>query len=75
MLWVYEIINIFTLTARGSTLDVRIYRRQILTTKVDPRAARVKVETSVSTLISHMATGYSLLHHADAYVIMRPFVA
>ena len=57
--------NIFILTARGSTLDVRIlrlqtsdsddkrrlksesdvYRRQILTTKVDPRAVRVNVLT------------------------------
>ena len=33
------IINIFTLTARGSTADV--CRRQILTSKVDPRAVRV----------------------------------
>ena len=32
--------KIFTLTVRGSTLD---YRRQILTTKVDPRAVRVKL--------------------------------
>ena len=27
---------------RGSTLDVRFYRRQILTSKVDPRAVRSK---------------------------------
>ena len=31
-------INIVILTVPGSTLDVRIYRRRILTTKVDPRA-------------------------------------
>ena len=34
-------INIFTLTVRGSTLDVRICRRQILRCEVDPRAVRV----------------------------------
>ena len=39
--------NIFTLPARGSTLVVRdrlsdVYRRQILTSKVDPLAVRVK---------------------------------
>ena len=33
--------NMFTLTARGSTLDV--YRRQILTTTVDPCAVKVNV--------------------------------
>ena len=36
-------INIVTLTVLGATLVVRIYRRQILTSKVDPRAARVKL--------------------------------
>ena len=37
------IINVFTFTERESTLVVRIWRlRQILTTKVDPRAVRVK---------------------------------
>ena len=36
------IINIFTLTMRGSILVVRICRRQILTTKVGPRIVRVK---------------------------------
>ena len=36
-----DIRNIFPLTARGTTLDVKIYRRQILTTKVDPCAVRV----------------------------------
>ena len=39
------IINMFTLTARASTLDFRksdAYRSQILTTKVDARAVRVK---------------------------------
>ena len=34
-------MNIFTLTVRGPTLD---YRRQILTTKVGPRAVRVNME-------------------------------
>ena len=34
------IIHIFTLTVRGLTLN---FRRQILTSKVDPRAIRVKV--------------------------------
>ena len=34
-------INMFTLTLRGSTLD--IHRRQILTTKVGPRAVRVNI--------------------------------
>ena len=41
-------INMFTLTVRRSTLVVRIvYRRQIPTTKVVPRAARVKIELEV----------------------------
>ena len=31
-----------TLTARGSTLDVMIWR-QIMTSKVDPRAERIKI--------------------------------
>ena len=35
-----DIINSFTLTLRGLILDV--YRRQILTTKVDPRAVKVE---------------------------------
>ena len=30
-----------TLSARGSTLEV--YRRQILTSKIDPRTVRVKI--------------------------------
>ena len=34
----------FTLTVRESTLDVRIYRRQILTTIVDIRAVRINPE-------------------------------
>ena len=33
--------NIFTLTVRGSTLVVRIYRRQNLSTNVDPRTVKV----------------------------------
>ena len=55
----------FTLTVRGSTLVVRsesdVYRRQILTTKVDPRTERVKqanrggggVYTLLSTMHEH----------------------
>ena len=39
MLWVYDHYKYFTLTARGSFLDVR---RQILRSEVDPRAARVR---------------------------------
>ena len=41
MLWVLEIF--VTFAVRGATLDVRIStdRRQILTSKVDPRAERV----------------------------------
>ena len=35
-------INIFTVTARGLTSESDVYRRQILTSKVDPRAVRVK---------------------------------
>ena len=55
MLWVYAIINMFTLTVRGSTLDVRIWRLKtwfwrlklipaLLTDvrKFDPRTVRVK---------------------------------
>ena len=34
-----NIINMFTLTVQRSTL---VYRRQILTSKVDPRAVRVE---------------------------------
>ena len=39
------LINLFTLTAWGSTLDVRfdIYRHQIQTSKVDPCTVRVKL--------------------------------
>ena len=35
------IIDMFTLTVRGSTLDFRIYGGQILRSKVDPRAMRI----------------------------------
>ena len=45
--------NIFSLTVRGSTLDVRF--RQILTTKVDPRAVRVKAWTNVHAVM-HLKT-------------------
>ena len=41
-LWVYSHYKYFTLSVRGSTLDVR-YRRQILTSKVSPRAESVNV--------------------------------
>ena len=41
------IVHIFTLTVRGSTLVVRIWRLQILTTKVDPRAVRVQLHYCV----------------------------
>ena len=34
-------INIFPFTVRGSPLESDVYRRQILTSKVDPRAERV----------------------------------
>ena len=39
-----SIINMFTLKVRGSTLVVRtvVYRRQILSNKVDPRSVKVK---------------------------------
>ena len=33
--------NIFSLSVRGSTLESEVCRRQILTTKVDPRAVSV----------------------------------
>ena len=36
------ITNILIPTVRGSTLDVRIYRRRIPRSKVDPCAERVK---------------------------------
>ena len=35
--------TIFTLTTRGPTLVVRIWRREILTSKVDPRTVRVNI--------------------------------
>ena len=35
------IVNILVLAMRESTLDV-VYRRQILTSKVDPRTVRIK---------------------------------
>ena len=41
MLWVYGHYKYFTFTDGGLTLDV--YRRQILTTKVDPRTVRVRL--------------------------------
>ena len=42
--------NIFTLTVWESTLDVRIclYRRQILTTKVDPHTVSVNMLQSMT---------------------------
>ena len=49
MLWVYTaIINIFTVTVRGSTLDVRFWllQRSDSDTSVDPRAVRVKAKCS-----------------------------
>ena len=39
MLWVYGHYKYFTLTSRGSTLDVR-FRCHILTFKVDPRCIK-----------------------------------
>ena len=47
------IINMFTLTARGSILD----RRQILTSKVDPRGVSVKDVASTTH-----DTGQIILH-------------
>ena len=43
MLWVYD-HYMFTLSVRGLTLDSEsdVYRSQILTSKIDPRAERVK---------------------------------
>ena len=43
-LWVIYFVKIqaLTITVRGPTLDVDC-RRQILTTKVDPRTVRVKI--------------------------------
>ena len=40
----------FTLTVRGSTLESGIYRRQILTTKVDPRTVRVKYSDGLTSI-------------------------
>ena len=49
MLWVYGHYTYFTLAVRGSTLD--IYRRLILTSKINPRAVRVKASiTKVVTV-------------------------
>ena len=39
------IINSLLLTVRASPLDVRIYRRQILTSKIYSRAVRVNEQT------------------------------
>ena len=63
------IINMFTLTVRGSTLVVRIdiCRRQILTTKVDPHAVRVDFSYSSSILvglISRTLVYYTLYNYA-----------
>ena len=44
------IINIFTLTARGLTLESDVYRRQILTTKVDPRTVKVNPLSTIVVL-------------------------
>ena len=49
MLWVYDHhLNMFSLTAQGSDLNIR---RQIRTSKVDPRAVRVKNHMKVKVLI------------------------
>ena len=39
------IINSLLLTVRASTLDVKIYRRQILTSKIDSGTVRVNEQT------------------------------
>ena len=41
------ILNIFTITVRGSALDFRIWRLQT-TSKVDPRTVRVKDSESAT---------------------------
>ena len=57
MLWVYGhylimIKNICTLTVRGSNLESEsdVYRRQILTTKVAPRAVKFKPGIVTNTM-------------------------
>ena len=51
MLGVYGHYKYFTLSVRGSTLDVRIWRgRQILTSKFNPHAERDKVTTGFDDL-------------------------
>ena len=44
MLWVYGHYKFLVLSARGSTLESDVCRRQILTSKSDPRTERVKIE-------------------------------
>ena len=41
MVWIYRRFLIFFLFVRGSTLDVMIYRRRILTFKDGPGAEKV----------------------------------
>ena len=52
--------DIFTITVRRLTLVVRICRRQILTTKVDPRAVRVKAVLLAHYISSIMVIKYVL---------------
>ena len=55
LLWVYGHYKLFIFFQCGDRLytsESDVYRRRILTYKVDPRTERVNVETSVSTLIS-----------------------
>ena len=74
MLWVYSAnINMLILTVWGSTLVVRICRRQILSTKVYPRAVRVKALFVTAHTEGLMALGILVLNCTETMSVPSLF--
>ena len=82
------IVNIFTLTARGSTLDTsthhcayriiytKTYRRQILTSKVYPRAVRVKLNNvNLYPLLTYGDPQLQVGEHYSEFLVLDPIFA
>ena len=70
VLWVYRHYKYFTLSVRGSTLDVRIWRlqSQILKSKDGPRAERVKVLTANEHYFALLKVIYHPLYSMNNFV-------
>ena len=73
LLWVYGHYKSVILSVRGWTLDVRIYKRQILTSKVAPRAERVKA--SSFRWVYHILWHYFHWNMLHASLVVNPFSA